>query len=101
VQKEDLKKSASEKYLALVNSASFIFYQVSLRELFFASIVIALPLSYFIAKYWLDRFAFRIELDWWYFISAGLMALIIALLTVGMQAVKAARVNPVNNLRTE
>ncbi len=67
----------------------------------FSSIVIALPLSYFIAKYWLDSFAFRIELEWWYFISAGLMALIIALLTVGMQAVKAARINPVNNLRTE
>jgi putative ABC transport system permease protein len=67
----------------------------------FVSIVMALPLSYFIAKHWLDSFAFRIELDWWYFISAGLMALIIALLTVGMQAVKAARVNPVNNLRAE
>ena len=67
----------------------------------FTSIIIALPLSYFIARYWLDSFAFRIELEWWYFISAGLMALIIALLIVGMQAVKAARVNPVNNLRTE
>jgi ABC-type antimicrobial peptide transport system permease subunit len=67
----------------------------------FTSIIIAVPLSYFMARYWLDSFAFRIELEWWYFISAGLMALIIALLTVGMQAVKAARVNPVNNLRTE
>jgi len=67
----------------------------------FASIIIALPLSYFIATQWLNSFAFRIELKWWYFFSAGLTAFIIALITVGMQAVKASRVNPVNHLRTE
>jgi len=67
----------------------------------FASIIIAFPLSYFIATQWLDSFAFRIELKWWYFFSAGLVAFMIALITVGMQAVKASRVNPVNYLRTE
>jgi len=67
----------------------------------FASIIIALPLSYFIATQWLNSFAFRIELKWWYFFSAGFVAFIIALITVGMQAVKASRVNPVNHLRTE
>ncbi len=67
----------------------------------FASIIIALPLSYFIATRWLDSFAFRIELKWWYFFSAGFVAFIIALITVGMQGVKASRVNPVNHLRTE
>jgi putative ABC transport system permease protein len=67
----------------------------------FISIIIALPLSYLFVKYWLDSFAFRIELEWWYFVSAGLMALFIVMLTVGMQAVKAASVNPVHNLRAE
>jgi ABC-type antimicrobial peptide transport system permease subunit len=88
----------------ILGSSQFgIIYLLSseFTRIVFTSIIIALPLSYFIAKYWLDSFAFRIELEWWYFISAGLIALIIALLTVGLQAIKAARINPVNNLRTE
>ncbi|CAN5167122.1 hypothetical protein BH23BAC1_BH23BAC1_22740 [soil metagenome] len=58
------------------------------------AIFIALPISYFIARNWLDNFAYKIDLEWWYFISAGLIALIVAWLTVGTQAIKAAGVNP-------
>lgn len=70
-------------------------------KMVFASIVIALPVSYLAIKYWLDNFAYRIELEPWYFISAGLMALFIAWLTVGTQAIKAANVNPAQCLRDE
>jgi ABC-type antimicrobial peptide transport system permease subunit len=65
------------------------------------AIIIALPVSYLLAKNWLNDFAYRIDLEWWYFLSAGLVALLIAWFTVGLQTVKAARINPVNNLRTE
>jgi ABC-type lipoprotein release transport system permease subunit len=65
------------------------------------SILIATPISYFIARNWLDRFAFKIDLTWWYFAAAGCIALFIAWLTVGIQAVKAARVNPAKCLRDE
>lgn len=65
------------------------------------AICIALPLSYFIAKNWLDNFAFKIDLEWWYFISAGIIALAIAWFTVGTQAIKAARINPVDTLKDE
>jgi len=65
------------------------------------SIVIALPVSYFMTKHWLDSFAFRVDLEWWYFIGAGLGALIIAWITVGMHTVKAARVNPTQCLKVE
>ncbi|MEL7585108.1 MAG: ABC transporter permease [Prolixibacteraceae bacterium] len=65
------------------------------------AIVIALPVSYLIADRWLETFAYRIELEWWYFAAAGLMTLLIAWLTVGMQTVKAALVNPVEALRYE
>jgi putative ABC transport system permease protein len=67
----------------------------------FISIVLALPLSFFIAKEWLKNFAFKIELNAWFFIGAGIMALSIAALTVGMQAVKAASINPSKCLREE
>jgi putative ABC transport system permease protein len=65
------------------------------------AIVIALPISYVLTQYWLNTFAYRIELRFWYFLFAGLLALFISLLTVLMQALKAARVNPVECLKTD
>jgi ABC-type antimicrobial peptide transport system permease subunit len=67
----------------------------------FIAIVIALPISYFIAKNWLESFAYRIDLAWWFFIGAGLVALLIAWFTVGLQTVKAARINPTECLKDE
>ena len=65
------------------------------------AIVIALPISFLVLRKWLDGFAFKIDLEWWYFIGSGLLALVIAWLTVASQAARAARVNPVNCLRSE
>ncbi|HTF19245.1 MAG TPA: ABC transporter permease [Chryseolinea sp.] len=65
------------------------------------SCVIALPLGYLISKTWLAGFAYKIQLSWWYFPMAGALALIVALLTVGVQAVRAAHVNPVQCLKEE
>jgi predicted permease len=65
------------------------------------AIVIALPLSYYLTKNWLDNFAYKIDLEWWYFIGAGLLTMAIALLTVSFQSVKAALANPVESLRSE
>lgn len=66
-----------------------------------AAIVIALPLSYLMAKRWLESFVYRIDLEWWYFVGAGIVALLIAWLTVGFQTFKAANINPSNCLRDE
>ena len=60
---------------------------------------IGLPASYFIARQWLDSFAFRIDLSVWSFILAGIVLFIIAWMTIGIQTLKAANVNPVNNLK--
>jgi ABC-type antimicrobial peptide transport system permease subunit len=65
------------------------------------SIFIALPISYFVSDYWLGDFAYKIELQLWYFLFAGVVALLIAWLTIGAQTVKAARINPVESLRSE
>ena len=70
-------------------------------EIVIAAIVIALPVSYIITSYWLDSFAFKIELKVWYFFSGGIIALFIAWFTVGTQAIRAARINPVKSLRSE
>ncbi|MFC4870661.1 ABC transporter permease [Negadavirga shengliensis] len=65
------------------------------------AIVIALPLSFYMTKNWLDNFAYKIDLEWWYFLGTGLLTMIIALLTVSFQSVKAALANPVESLRSE
>lgn len=65
------------------------------------SAFIALPISYFIAKDWLNNFAYHIPLEVWYFLSAAASVLLIALLTVSTQAFKASRINPAQCLKDE
>jgi ABC-type antimicrobial peptide transport system permease subunit len=63
--------------------------------------VIAAPIAWYFMKQWLQDFSYRIDISWWIFLIAGLLSLIIALITVSSQAIKAALANPVKNLRTE
>jgi putative ABC transport system permease protein len=65
------------------------------------AIIIAIPVSQYFMQHWLNGFAYKIDLEWWVFGVAGLIAIAIALITVSYQAVKAALANPVKNLRTE
>ena len=65
------------------------------------AVLLALPASYFLVKNWLDGFAYRIALEWWFFFGAGFTTLVIAWLTVSVQTFKAAYVNPVECLRDE
>ncbi len=66
-----------------------------------AANLIAWPLAYYVIDKWLEDFAYRIQLSWWMFALSGLIALLIALITVGYQAIKAAVANPVESLRYE
>ncbi|WP_336517779.1 ABC transporter permease [Pollutibacter soli] len=70
-------------------------------KLVLISFVIAAPLAGYIMYQWLKDFAFRINISWWIFGAAGIIALFIAIVTVSFQAVKAAVVNPVKSLRSE
>lgn len=70
-------------------------------RLVFISILMAIPISYILTLQWLNSFTYKIALEWWYFVGAGLAALCIAWFTVGTQAVRASRVNPSNCLKEE
>lgn len=70
-------------------------------QLVIIAIAIATPLSAWIMHNWLQNFAYRISLGGWIFIAAGLLALVIAIVAVSVQAIKAAIANPVKSLRTE
>lgn len=63
--------------------------------------IIAWPVAYYFMNKWLQDFAYRIEISWWVFVLSGGIALVIALLTVSYQAIKAATKNPVEALRYE
>ena len=63
--------------------------------------ILAWPLAYFLMNNWLQNFAYKIEISTWTFILSGAGALLIAVITVSYQAVKAAMTNPVNSLKYE
>jgi ABC-type antimicrobial peptide transport system permease subunit len=63
--------------------------------------VIAIPLAYYFMSNWLQSYSYRTSLSWWIFAVTGSGALLITLLTVSYQAIKAALANPVKSLRTE
>lgn len=70
-------------------------------KLVILAIVIASPIAWWIMNRWLQDFVYRIDIQWWTFFFAGLLAILIALLTVSTFAIKAARANPVDSLRDE
>ena len=63
--------------------------------------LIAFPIAWYAMHKWLQDFAYRIDISWWVFIVAGVIAICIALFTISFQAIKAALANPVKSLRTE
>ena len=65
------------------------------------ALFIATPLAYYGMNEWLQKYSYRAELSWWIFVLAGMGALVITLLTVSFQAIKAALMNPVKSLRSE
>src|SRR5690606_34137619 len=65
------------------------------------AIVVASPIAWWIMHQWLQDFVYRIDIQWWTFFFAGLLAILIALFTVSTLAITAARANPVDSLRDE
>jgi len=85
---------ASTAGIVLLLSKDFI-------KLVLLAVVIASPAAWYIMHLWLQGFAYRVNLSWWIFASAGLLALIVALLVIGFQTIRSAIANPANSLRTE
>ena len=70
-------------------------------KLVIIAIIIATPVAWWAINKWLEGFAYRTNISWWVFAIAGLLALLVALMTISFKAVKAAVANPVNSLRSE
>jgi putative ABC transport system permease protein len=85
---------ASTSQAAIMLSREFLWWV-------FISNIIAFPIAWYALHGWLEGFAYRVEIGWWVFAAAGGISLLIALLTVSTQAIKAALANPVKSLRYE
>jgi hypothetical protein len=85
---------ASSKNIVALLSSNFL-------KPVFMSLVIAFPVAWWTTQKWLQGFAYRIHISWWIFLFAGITAILIALITVSFQAIKAAIANPVESLRSE
>ncbi len=95
------KEISIRKVLGQTASQVTIMLSSEFVKLVLISMVIALPIAYLLAKDWLSQFAYKIPLHAGYFIGAGLAALLVAMFTVGSQAINAANKNPVKALREE
>ena len=85
---------ASVKSIVTNLSADFI-------KLVVLALVIASPLAYMAANTWLQNFPYRIEISWWLFGLSSILVMMIALITISFQSIKAAIANPVESLRSE
>ena len=100
-----LQKRIKEIGIRKVNGAAVSEILIMLNKDFVVwvaiAFVIAVPVAWYAMNSWLQKFAYKTELSWWIFALAGIMALLIALITVSFQTFKVARRNPIEALRYE
>lgn len=70
-------------------------------KLVIIAFLVSTPISWWVMRQWLNEFAYQVDLQWWMFVLAGSLAILIAFLTVSFQSIKAALTNPVDSLRSE
>jgi putative ABC transport system permease protein len=100
-----LSQKRNEIGIRKINGANEIQIMAMLNKDFLnwvvIAFIIAIPIAWFVMHKWLENFAYKTELSWWVFALAGLLALVISLLTVSWQSWRAATRNPVESLRYE
>jgi putative ABC transport system permease protein len=96
-----IKEISMRKVLGASLSQIITLFSTDFIKLIVVAFCIAGPLAWYAMNSWLQDFAYKLPLTWWIFVLAVVFAILIALLTISVQAFKAARTNPVINLRSE
>ena len=95
------KELSIRKVLGASINGIILKFSKDFLKLVVLALVIAVPMAWLMMNSWLQQFAYRVELSWWMFALAGVIAILLSMLTISAQAVKAAFENPVKNLRSE
>ena len=85
---------AGDARITFLLSAGFL-------KLVLVSVIIVVPIAWIYMQHWLDNFAYKIPLNWWMFAGPGLLAMVVAALTIGYHTLSAAVKNPVSSIRSE
>ncbi len=96
-----IKEIGVRKVLGATIYSIIILLSKDFLKLVLLAILLASPIAWYATRRWLEEFAYHIDVAWWVFALAGLLAVGIALLTVSYQSIKAALMNPVKSLRSE
>jgi ABC-type antimicrobial peptide transport system permease subunit len=88
---------------AIGASAANIFglFSIDFVKLVVIALVIASPIAWYLMDGWLQDFTYKVQISWWLYVVAGVVAVVIALITISFQSLKAAFTNPVTALRSE
>ena len=95
------KELSIRKVLGASINGIILKFSKDFLKLVVLALVIAVPMAWLMMNSWLQQFAYRVELSWWMFALAGVIAILLSMLTISAQAVKSAFENPVKNLRSE
>ncbi|WP_461064895.1 ABC transporter permease [Spirosoma horti] len=95
------KEVGVRKVLGASTAHIFGLFSLDFVRLVLIALVLSSPVAWYVMDKWLQKFIYKIDIEWWMFALAGLLAVGIALLTVSFQSVKAALMNPVKSLRSE
>ncbi|TKT92351.1 ABC transporter permease [Dyadobacter frigoris] len=101
ISQQRTKEIGIRKVLGATASSIVILLSRDFIKLMLIALVIASPVAWYFMDQWLQDFAYRIEINYWVFVLAGVIAVGIALLTVSFQSIKAALMNPVKSLKSE
>ncbi|PKK35579.1 hypothetical protein BWI96_15845 [Siphonobacter sp. SORGH_AS_0500] len=101
VVQQRIKEIGIRKVLGASVGNIFLLLSKGFVQLVLVAALIAFPLAWFAMSKWLEEYAYRVSLSWWVFALAGLSTLVVTLLTVSYQAVKAALMNPIRSLKSE
>ncbi|WDF68027.1 ABC transporter permease [Sphingobacterium oryzagri] len=96
-----MKEIAVRKVLGASVAQVTSLLSIDFIKLVLIAILIASPIAWWAMEKWLQDYSYRIEIQWYYFATAGLMAVFISMSTISYQAIKAARANPVKSLKDE
>lgn len=95
------KEVGIRKVLGAGNTRIAVLLSAGFLRLVLISVIMAAPLAWVFMQRWLDNFAYKIPMNWWMFAAPGLLAMLVATLTIGYHTLRAAARNPVSSIRSE